>query len=614
MKGMPDKELMAMPPSKGPLVDIMNGRFDLALQELIPWTAHRLDAEPSPALADILYRIKEELLPIVGADEIERTEQVPWYVIEKMAELGLFRLKVPVELGGLGFAQPEYNRVLMHLAKISSALPAYVSAHNSLGCLYPVVHYGTDAQKERFLPIIMNSPTGFCFTEQYVGSDPARMQSYALRVKDDDGNTVGYQITGEKWYTTNPLRAKLLAVVTLTVDTMEQLDKMLCRNGKRCDKHKECDETKPCFSIFLVPTDAEGVTIGPPNYFAGMKGIDNSNPVFRNVYVPIENCIGKEGQGFTMALEALNSGRIAVGALGLQAAKEAYKISSRWAKERSQLFGPIGERELIGEKLVRMATDIYAMQTLVELAGTRTADGKDASVEAALAKAICTERGWQHVDDTMQIRGGRGYECLKSLSRREPDAPDVERMWRGLRVARIFEGSTEVLTLWVCLQGLRRYASAAESVRNGGGFSAILGAGIKFGKMYVSSLFSRPLNIKNISTQGAEYFLYAEGASRKLARTIIEVLIRNQEKMMKKQLLPRRLVNIATEILLIGTVISRSEESGIDAERELALMYAKRARRTIESLFDEISDNDDNDVYPTAKKIMDRKYDSVSIY
>src|SRR3989344_7154185 len=303
------------------VADLLHGVF--TPERMVPWPVS------DPEAAKLIERIKAELFPIVNVQEIERAHRVPDYVIQKMAELGLFALKVPKQYGGHDFSQRGYIDILVTLACVSSALPALVSASNSLGANFPVTHFGTEEQKQRLLPEIVKGPSGFCFTEQNVGSDPARMEALAVRVYDAQGNHIGYRVRGEKWYTTNAISGRYLSVVARTVVGEYQVSLY---------------PTLP-ISIFIVPTSSEGIEIGPPNDFAGMHGIDNANPKFRDVFVPVENRIGEEGDGFKIALQALNSGRIAVGAISAAAAGLALAYARRHAGERKQWGKPVGEHE-----------------------------------------------------------------------------------------------------------------------------------------------------------------------------------------------------------------------------------------------------------------------------
>ena len=571
-------------PVEGPIGRIWEGDFVSAFSDVFPWKEQNpIDAEKTAALID---EIRTELLPIVNTTSIEEEREVPIAVLEKMSDLGLFALKVPEERFGKGLSQWSYNDVLGFLGSVSSALAAYASAHNSLGALYPILYYGTEEQRQKFLLAVMRWPTGFCFTEQMVGSDPASMQTYATRVRNEDKNLIGYRLNGEKWYTTNALRAKYLAVVANTIDWKHQL---LPGFGK-------------CFSLFLVRTDSPGVIIGPPNKFAGMHGIDNANPQFRDVFVLLDHRIGPEGKGFNIALEALNTGRIAVAAIASAAVKQALSISREWANKRDQR-GLIGKYELIQEKLFRMAVELYAMETLVQCAASRSDRHLDASVEAAAAKIFATEVGWQCVDDMLQIRGGRGYEASESLRRREEWAPPVERIWRDLRVARVFEGTSEILTLWDVARGLYPYLGLAARAVSGG-VTTKAKVGLTLLLWHEKLRFSKRHNWKDVPPELRNHLDFAERASRQFARQIIGSCLKYQKKLQHKQLLIERMFWISARILTIALVVARASASGRKEEVALADAYARHAAGEIKRLFFEWGNNEDGLVRPSAEKIL----------
>lgn len=571
-------------PVEGPIGRIWEGSFQAAFSSMYPWK--KQDSQDSRRAATLAREIEEKLFPEVDASLVEREKSLPLSAIQRMVELGLFRLKVPENLGGIGLKQWGYNDILGLLGAYSSALAAYGSAHNTLGLSYPLCHYGTEEQKKLYLETVMSSPTGFCFTERSVGSDPGSMQTRAERVRNSAGEVIGYRLNGEKWYTTNALRAKLLAVVANTVEPGQDSSK-----------------TNRCFSIFVVPTDAPGVDVGPANYFAGMYGIDNANPKFKDVFIPVGARIGDEGKGFNVALEALNAGRIAVGAIVTAAVRQALCISRTWAGKRDQR-GLIGNYELIQEKLVKMTAELYAMETLIQFAAKRSDDGLDASVEAAISKVFATEKGWEIIDDMVQIRGGRGYETDESLARREEYHPPVERIWRDLRVARIFEGSSEVLTLWSSARGLYAYLQIAKGAK---GMLGQLAAGIKLLLLYGKSLMPTKIS-GNVHPSLQEHLKYAERMTRRFARKIIASSLKYQNKMQHKQLLIDRMFWISARLLTVGLTVSRATASGNREEVELANLYGKLSKLEIDRLFREWDTNADALMRPYAKKILEGNY------
>ncbi len=583
--------------SEGLMVDIFRGRF--SVDKILPWP-EQVDESETEIRRTILL-LKKVIMPQVDIEEIERRSHVPDHVVGLFASYGFFAMKCPIVQGGRGLSQKGYTEVLGFVGSYSSALAALLSAHNSLGVLYPLLHHGTEDQKKKFLGYIQMWPTGFCFTERGVGSDPASMKTYALRVRSSSGEVIGYRITGEKWYTTNALKAKYLAVIAVVVDDLEELKVAKKKN----------------FGVFIVDTSYGGVEIGSPNEFAGMRGIDNANPVFKNVLVPVENLIGGEGDGFNIALKALNSGRIAVAAISAASAKQALNISRTWAKNRIQWEGrPIGEKEQIGSMLMRMATEILAMESLSTYAALLMDRGKDSRVEAAASKVFCSERAWALVDDMLQIRGGRGYESSESLRRRENWAPPVERIWRDLRVSRILEGSSQILSLWVCLAGFDFYLKMLEPILdNHSSFIARAKALIGFLGYYLRLFFGSRQNERSlglIPMPLRKHSEFIEKYSRKLAREIMFSMMRYQKKMKYKQMLVSRFFSIAANLTTIATVCGYVSDKRESPEYirllKIADIYCRMARRRIRELFRELSDNEDMNIRDMARRIMNGDY------
>ncbi len=592
------------PAHRGILTGIFEGEFPVGDMAWRPQ-----EEEDQKRAQAVIQSVKEAFLGRLSfVRYVETKEEVPLHIVEEMSRIGLFRLKVPVEMGGLGLHQWGYNQVLQFVASISDALAAYVSAHNSLGGVYPLVHKATKEQRDFFLPKVCVWPTGFCFTERNVGSDPFRTESYAVRVRNERGVLTGYRLFGEKWFTTNILRAEFVVVNAIAVDDPAEM---------RGDSEK-------LHTLFLVPTKTPGVRIPKANRFAGMRGIDNANPVFENVSIPVFNRIGEEGDGFKIALGALNSGRIAVAAICAAAAKQAVAISRWWAEERKQMGGPIGDNELIAEKLTYGAAYAFAMQSMVDHASERTDRGLDAAVEAAMTKAFVSEEAWNIVDDMMQIRGGRGYMEEDSLADAGEFPAPCARIWRGLRVARIFEGATQILELWTIREGMRKNMDLATPffVKNKKDFFAfgnipkLMKSVAAFAAWYCSSLKSGLSRraLEAVPPQLRKHMEYAEKATRRIPRELMMAGRKYQAKIIFKQCLVERAFLIAAHIYGIYTSVLRAAylaENGHPEALELANAFGYLAKDRIEELFRDLDKRSDRLNRGTSRAIRDGKFKEV---
>jgi len=299
----------------------------------------------------------------VDSAQIERDAEIPAEVVKGLAELGALGMKIPQEYGGLGLSQLYYNRALMIIASASPALSALLSAHQSIGVPQPVALFGTEDQKQRFLPRCATSDiSAFLLTEPDVGSDPARLRTMAI--PSQDGSE--YALDGVKLWTTNGVVADLLVV-------MARVPRSEGRRGG--------------ITAFVVEGASDGITVENRNAFMGVRGIENGVTRFHQVRVPASNRIGEEGQGLKIALTTLNTGRLSLPATCTASAKWALKIAREWSAERVQWGRPVGEHEAIAKKIAFIAATSYALEAIVDLS-SQLADDKrnDIRIEAALAK------------------------------------------------------------------------------------------------------------------------------------------------------------------------------------------------------------------------------------
>lgn len=639
--------------NKGFVASIFEGKPDFGL--LFPWPEQ--DEDDILKEEKVISDLREFLKSKVEPDIIHGKKDITPELIKDMAGLGLFRLKVPESYGGLGLSQMAYTHVVAVLNTFCPSIGIMVSADNTIGAKFPILNYGTSEQIEKYLPELINWPSAFCFTEKEVGSDPARMRTHAVRVRDHHSNVVGYKIYGEKWYATNsvwrtgePL-AKHLAVVAKIVDSPEDLD-----------DHKK----GYCFGVFIVPNVGEGlgrVAIRQRARFMGMPGIFNGILTFNGVCVGNHALVGGEGNGFKIALQALNTGRIAIAGSCAANSRKCLQIMTWWGKTRQQWGGLLGEKELVGSgMLVPAAVNSFVSQALTDYASNLTDRKMDCRLEAAICKVLASEWGWKIMDDTMQLRGGRGYESSESLAPRE-EAPPVDQMFVDNRPNRIFEGSTQILSQYVVREGLDSYLRHGKPLFDKGNWgrkiSAVAGFVLQYFKFCFSS--SLPKDLSHLPREARSDLEFVEKNTRKLARAIIFCSVENQIKMVLKrfikkhlqELLPRaiiiyldkhwvdiarkqltidRLFWIAAELYAMTAVWSYvlgksyirltprlQNESALkryirsldnsEAAEELAGMFCAMAKRRIKSYFASLRDNDDARARIIANNLLSGRYD-----
>jgi hypothetical protein len=351
--------------------------------------------------------------------------------------------------------------------------------------------------------------------------------------------------------------------------------------------------------------------------FMGMDAISNGVIRFQDVRVPRENVLWGEGMGLKLALITLNTGRLTLPTSCAAVARECVKIAREWARDRKQWGAPIGRHEAIAAMLADMAASTFAMEAVVELAGGMVDDGRfDIRLEAALAKMYNSEAAWKVADDTLQIRGGRGYETVRSLRERGDPGPPVERILRDCRINRIFEGSSEILRLFVAREALDEHLKVAGDVINPKSPTGKkVGGFFRAAAHYAAWYPSRYLGWGRWPRYGefgplATHLRFIERGSRKLSRSLFHVMMAHGAKLEKKQALLGRFVDIGAELFMMSAACARAadlmarnpEERG---PQVLADLFCRGARRRIAQRYRLVWRNDDAYRYQVARSILD---------
>lgn len=565
------------------------GRFDISLIHPYPQSSDADRARDD----EFLSRLNAYCLTLDGG-LIERESQVPDDYLAGFADLGCFGMKIPAEYGGLGLSTSCYGRALMLIGSVHPSLGALMSAHQSIGVPEPVKMFGTEEQKRSFLPRCAGGAiTAFLLTEPDVGSDPARLGSTATLT--DDGTA--YILDGVKLWTTNGVIAELV-VVMATVPKTEG-----SRGG---------------ITAFVVDTDSDGVTVEHRNVFMGLKGLENGVTRFTQVRVPVENRLGKEGQGLKIALTTLNAGRLSIPAMCAGAGKWAVKIAREWSAERVQWGRPVGEHEAVAAKISFIAATTFALETVFDLsARLNDAGTKDIRIEAALAKLWSSEMSCRVADELVQIRGGRGYETADSLAARGERAVPAEQLLRDLRINRIFEGSSEIMHLLIAREAVDAHLSAAGALAsNEAGFADKAKAAVKATGFYAGWL-PQLIAGKGTAPTGytefgdlARHLRFVERSSRKVARQTFYAMGRWQAKLEYRQVFLGRIVDIGAELFAMAAVCSRADSmsSAGDPNAEsavgLADVFCQQAHLRVEALFTGLWNNTDTEDRALARSAL----------
>jgi alkylation response protein AidB-like acyl-CoA dehydrogenase len=547
---------------------------------------------------EFLKKLERFLAENVNADEIDRTGEYPRELFEGFRQLGAWGMKIPKEYGGLGFSATNYNRAVGLVATWCGSSVAWLSAHQSIGVPQPLKLFGTKEQKKKYLPRLANGAiSAFALTEPGVGSDPAKMQTTA--VKSPDGK--GWIINGEKLWCTNGTQAELIVVMTLT--------------PPKVVKGKE----KKQISAFIVETNTPGFSIEHRCQFMGLRGIGNGLLRFKDVYVPNENLLWGEGLGLKLALITLNTGRLTIPAGCAASGRRMLEIAQEWASERVQWGMPIGKHEAVAAKIAWMASHTFAMEAIVWLtSGLADRGDVDLRLEAAMAKLFNTEVAWQCADHLVQIRGGRGYETAESLRARGEKGYPVERIMRDMRINRIFEGTSEIQHLFIAREAVdphmkRGFKILQPDTPTGEKISAAAKAGAHYAAWYPSKYlgWSRYPKFSELGKLGT-HMRFVERNSRHLARSIFHAMMRYQAKLERKQMVLFRIVDIGTDLFAMAASISYAmtlAAKGNKNAMDLADVFCREATMRIETNFRYLFTDYDDAAYKLVSNILKGEYD-----
>ncbi len=558
--------------------ELFMGNFSFKLIDPFPKKKGGEGIEFQTFLKNYEIFLKDE----VDADQIDREGKIPPNIINRLKEMKLFALKIDKHYGGLGFTQSEYNEILKLTASVDANLSALLSAHQSIGVPQPLILFGTPAQKEKYLTRIADGQiSAFALTESNVGSDPANLETTVTEEKDY------YVLNGKKLWCTNVLIADVIVVMA---------------------RHPENDT----ISAFIVEMNWEGVSILHRCHFMGLHALENGVVAFHNVKIPKENLIGERGKGLKVALVTLNTGRLALPASIVGITKKTLEIARVWSRVRIQWGKPIGEHEAIAHMMSDISANTFAIETVAELATALYDNHQDIRLEAAVAKLYCTEVGWQNIDQLMQIRGGRGFETADSLRARGEANIPVERLMRDFRINRIFEGTTEIMHLFIAREAVDKHLKISgvlldKKATLGKKMAALPKIALFYSWWYLK-LWCPFHSLKYLSGYGSfgEHLRFIERSTRKLAREIFHGMIVYGPKLQNKQAFLFRLVDIAVELFVMAAVIAKVrtfKDNEKEEAKELISVHCRHARFEIAKKFQSLWHNCDEEKYRMARRI-----------
>jgi acyl-CoA dehydrogenase family member 9 len=522
--------------------------------------------EERESLAIMLDSVRRFLEARVDPAKIDREHAIGPDVLQGMKELGLFGLIIPQAYGGIGLSQTAYARVMQEIAGHDASLAVTLGAHQSIG-LKGILLFGTEAQKRKYLPRLAtgDAVAAFALTEPSAGSDAAAIQTRA----EPDGSG-GFVLNGSKIWITNGGFADVFTVFARTA-------------------RAEAGQ-KPKITAFIVERGM-GVVSGPSEHKLGIRGTSTTELFFEDVHVPGENVLGDVGRGFKVAMEVLNSGRMGLAAGCVGGARRLIQLSAERAKERKAFGKPIEQFGLIKDKIATMMSDTWASESMTYLtAGLVDRAALDYSLESAICKVVASETLWRIANETLQIAAGIGYM---------QDYP-YERMLRDSRINLIFEGTNEILRLFVALSGMqgpgKELSEVARAIRE-----PIKGFGLlsDFALRKARSALGRERMTRAHPALAHEAVVF-EQYTVELMHNVDKALRKHQHEIHRQQPTLRRVAEMAMELYAIAAVVSRTTraierrgEGAAEREIQLTTTFVSGSKRRLEALVQSFERNDD---------------------
>ncbi|XP_071349877.1 complex I assembly factor ACAD9, mitochondrial [Trachinotus anak] len=512
-------------------------------KDLFLGQVNKAEVFPYPEIGnEELDEIRQLVAPVekffneeVDSAKIDHEAKIPLETLNGLKELGLFGIMVPEEYGGLGLSNTMYAR-LAEIISLDGSIAVTLAAHQAIG-LKGILIAGSEEQKQKYLPKLATGEhiAAFCLTEPGSGSDAASIQTRATL--SEDGKH--YLINGSKIWISNGGMADVMTVFARTEVTVDDVKK---------DK----------ITAFIVERAFGGITSGKPEDKLGIRGSNTCEVSFDNVPVPVENVIGEVGGGFKIAMNILNSGRFSMGSSSAGMIKKLIELTSEYAATRKQFNKSLSEFGMIQEKFALMALNAFVMESMAYLtAGMMDRPGlPDCSVEAAMVKVFSSEGGWICVSEALQVLGGLGY------TKNYP----YERYVRDCRILPIFEGTNEILRMYIALTGMQyagKVLTAKIKEMKKGNIGLALGM---IGKKLRNS-FGASVDLGLTGKDGPVHPSLAESAKKLeqnvslFGMTVDSLLYRYGKTIVDEQLILKRVADVLINLYAMTAVLSRASRS-----------------------------------------------------
>lgn len=523
-----------------------------------------LTEEEKDLTRELMEPAEKFLSEVNDASKNDTLETIPAEVLEQAAEMGVLGALVPPEYGGLGLRNAQYAKLTEVVGAADLGFGIVMGAHQSIG--YKGIYlFGTEAQKQKYLPDLCagKKMAAFCLTEPSSGSDAASIKSRA--VKSDDGKH--YILNGGKLWISNGGLAEIFTVFAQTPV-----------------KDPKTGAVKDKISAFIVERSFGGVTNGPPEKKMGIKASNTAEVNFDNVKVPVENLLGEEGKGFKVAMNILNNGRFGLASSMAGTIKHVIWKASEWAANRIQFGKHISDFGVIQEKIAKMSVDHYVAESMAYVIANNMDKGiVDFQIEAAIAKVFCSEAAWNATDECIQVMGGMGY--MKDAG--------VERVMRDLRIFRIFEGTNDILRLFIALNGIQHAAAHLQGIQKAAK-EPVGNLGVLFD--FGSKKVKRKIGLDGLASITQVAHSELKDSAKLLSQSMgsfadaIEWLVMKHKKdIINQQMLLSRVADVAIDIYGMAVVLSRCGDSisnnseSKELEKKFVQLFCNEAHQRTET-------------------------------
>jgi acyl-CoA dehydrogenase family protein 9 len=555
--------------------------FSGVITEELVFPYPELDKEESENLDIILATLNKYAADYINVREFDEKEEIPEDIINGWKELGFFGLLIPEEYGGYGLSNTSYVRILEAIGGIDGSTALLIGAHQSIG-LKGLLLFGTEEQKKKYLPKLATGEmiACYCLTEPGAGSDAGGIKTRAVL---DEKRDV-YLLNGSKIWITNGGIADFF-----TVFAKEEIK---TPDGKSKDK----------ITAFILTRDM-GVKSGKEEKKLGIRSSSTAGLFFENVEVPAQNVLGERGKGFKVAMEILNSGRVGLAGGSVGGSKTALKQILSYVKEREQFGRPLIDFEIIKEKVARISVNIFVAESMVYLTTGMIDNGTiDFSLESAICKVYATDKLWENVNECMQMAGGIGF------SKEYP----YELFVRDARINTIFEGTNEILRVFIALAGMQERGEYLKKMGKAlkdpvKGFGLITDYAVHYMKDRLTTGRIRKVH-ESLANSKTEFETWAKN----LHITTERILIRYGKNIIQKEIIQERLADASIDLFGMIACISRVEldirKNGVEKVADkirLCNFYCEEAWRRIRRNILMIDKNADDDILKIADLIKE---------